>query len=400
MNFYLTRETELTLLGNWIHGRHREDIGIFDKDMFSFRDLYKAAVDGTKTLTQLYAEDQMDDASITEIMAATFTDFPRASYLEAKAYALTAQRDSLASLISSPGADVQKITEQLLQIQAIIDQREAQPAATHLSENFIKEIDEEAAATKMKFGRGFKNLNRRVGGIRRGNVIVLAARPATGKSAAALQIGYNIASEGAKVLFFPLEMTTQETLERLILQEEIVDGQLALKAPNDNEKADIIRFLDGVEEEGKFLIYEGVNQLETIRQTIKEQQPDLVIIDQLTQVRISKRTKDIRERYVEATAEMKAMAMELNTAILVLTQLNREGVKGKPTLENLHESDATGQNADVVLIMTKQEENEKVPEAARSDEIVIDIVKNRQGESGRYVKQKFYGNKFRFYDVG
>ena len=209
------------------------------------------------------------------------------------------------------------ITAKLLRIQAVIDQREVKPAAANLSANFIKKLDEEASAKAMKYGRGFENLTKRAGAIRRGRLIVLAARPAVGKSAAALQIGYNVASTGAKVLFFPLEMTTQETLERLLLQQQIVDSQTALKAPTEAEKEDIKYFLDDVESKGNFLIYEGVNDLETIEQTIKEQQPDLVIIDQLTQVRTSARTKDIRERYIQVTADLKAAAIEYDTAILL-----------------------------------------------------------------------------------
>lgn len=400
----LARDAELTLLGNWIEGRHREDIALFDKDIFIFKNLYQAAVDGSKTFLQLRTEGKMDDVSISEIKRAIDHDsvspaLINSFYLEAKAHALIIQREALAEDLKAPGVDVTEKLQKILQIQAAIDQKETKPAAAHLSEQFMKALEDETAAKKMNYGRGFKNLNRYTGGLKKGNLVVLAARPATGKSAAALQIGYNVASAGAKVLFFPLEMTTQETLERLILQEEIVDSKLALEAPNESEKKDIIRFLDGVEEEGNFLIYEGVNNLETIRQTIKEQAPDLVIIDQLTQVTTAHRNKDIRERYVEVTATLKAIAMEHSTAIMLLTQLNREAVKGSPTLENLHESDATGQNADVVLLMTKREADDNIPEAARSTEIVIDIVKNRQGVSGRYVTQKFFGNKFRFYDV-
>lgn len=398
-NVLLKREAELTLLGNWIEGQHREDLALFDKDIFIFRDLYQAAVDGSKTFLQLRTEGKMDGVSVTEMMEAVHGTMPTAAYLEAKAHALILQRESLAEDLKEPGADVAEKLQKILQIQAVIDQKETKPAAAHLSEQFMKALEDEKIAKKLNYGRGFRNLNRYTGGFKKGNLVVLAARPAIGKSAAALQIGYNVASAGAKVLFFPLEMTTQETLERLILQEEIVDSKLALESPNDSEKRDIIRFLDGVEEEGNFLIYEGVNNLETIRQTIKEQAPDLVIIDQLTQVTTTHRNKDIRERYVEVTATLKAIAMEYNTAIMLLTQLNRDGANGTPTLENLHESDATGQNADVVLIMRKREADENIPEAARSTEIVIDIAKNRQGVSGRYVTQKFFGNKFRFYDV-
>ena len=252
----------------------------------------------------------------------------------------------------------------------------------------------------MRYGRGFEQLTKRAGAIRRGRLIVLAARPATGKSAAALQIAYNIAEKGNKVLFFPLEMTTQETLERLVLQQQIVDNQASLKAPTAEELNNIKAFLNDVEQSGNFQIYEGVNQLEAIRQTIKEQRPDFVVIDQLTQVRPAHRTKDVRERYIEVTADLKAAAMEYQTAILLLTQLNRAATdRSTPTLENLHESDATGQNADVVLLMQKKEPDDKKPEFAKREEITIHVVKNRGGRDGFKITEVFNGERYTFSGV-
>lgn len=405
---YLTREEELNLLGNWITGQHREDLALFDESLFTFKNLYRLAVEGTeKSFLELYIEKKLGDVGISEMQKAIDGGYEKATsalinsvYLETKATALTLQRKALAEELKTPGADVSAITSKLLQIQAAIERREVKPAAVNLADNFIRLLDEEASAKAMKYGRGFENLTKRAGAIRRGRLIVLAARPATGKSAAALQIGYNVASTGAKVLFFPLEMTTQETLERLLLQQQIVDSQLSLKAPTNAEKAAIVSFLNDVESEGRFLIYEGVNNLETIEQTIKEQRPDLVIIDQLTQVRTTARTKDIRERYIQVTADLKAAAIEYDTAILLLTQLNRAATdQRQPTLENLHESDATGQNADVVLLMSKEDPNERVPEFARRQEITIHVVKNRGGASGFKIHELFNGERYTFNSI-
>ena len=406
-DLYLTRNEELNILGNWFQGKHRDDIPLFDPALFTFKKLYKEAIENEKSVFQLYAEGKLEGTSITEIQHAIDRGLDKISqtliesiYLETKAAALVIQRNMLIEELRKPEADVPAITTKLLQIQAVIDRREAKPAAANLSANFIKEINEEEAAKKMRYGRGFEQLTKRAGAIRRGQLIVLAARPATGKSAAALQIGYNIATSGAKVLFFPLEMTTQETLERLILQQQIVDSQTALKAPTDRERQGMISFLDEVEARGNFLIYEGVNDLEAIKQTIKEQRPDLVIVDQLTQVRTARRSKDIRERYIEVTADLKAAAIEHGTAILLLTQLNRAATeRSAPTLENLHESDATGQNADVVLLMQRKDPDENRPPFARHEEVIIHVVKNRGGASGFKIAEVFNGERYTFSGV-
>lgn len=403
---YLTRETELNILGNWLQGRHCEDIALLEPTLFAdHKALYAAAVEGSKTLLQLFTEAKNDGVAISDMLKISNPGgdigvLANIDYMQAKAEALTCQRNRLVRALSDPAADIPSITSKLLKTQAVIDQREVKPAAANLSANFMKQLEEELAAKTMKYGRGFEQLTKRAGSIKRGQLIVLGARPATGKSAAALQIGYNIASKGAKVLFFPLEMTTQETLARLILQQQIVGGQTELKAPTDKEKQDISSFLDQVEAAGNFLIYEGVNNLETIIQTIKEQQPDFVVIDQLTQVRTATKTKDIRERYIEVTADLKAAAMEHNTAILLLSQLNRAATdRSAPTLENLHESDATGQNADIVLLMVKKEPDEKTPDFARSDRIIIHVVKNRGGASGFRIETIFNGDRYTFSPV-
>ena len=302
-------------------------------------------------------------------------------------------------MLSLAGADVPEISAQLLKVQSLIDERDIKPADANLSDQFLKTLEEENAAGSIRYGRGFETLTKKAGAMQRGQLIVLAARPATGKSAAALQIGYNAAEKGNKVLFFPLEMTTQETLERLILQQQVIDSRTSLKAATAEEKENIKAYLDDVEAAGNFLIYEGENNLESIEQIIREQRPDLVVIDQLTQVRMTKRTKDIRERYVEITALLKHIAIEYKTAILLLTQLNREAEKhSAPTLENLHESDATGQNADVVLLLSKKEDESR-PDFARRIEITIHVVKNRNGEAGLRIAQVFDGGRFTFCNV-
>lgn len=398
---YFDKINQLTILGNWIQGRHREDIAVLDAALFAdFKNLYRAAVDGSKTLVQLIAEDKTDGASITDILRATdISGIPTADYLEAKTAALMFYRNILINMLSRPGVDVPAITSQLLRVQEIIDGREVKAAAADLSTSFLKALEDEKAAGVIRYGRGFEALTKRAGAMQRGQLIVLAARPATGKSAAALQIGYNAAEKGNKVLFFPLEMTTKETLERLVLQQQIVDSKLSLKAATDEEKKKIKSFLDEVESAGNFLIYEGENNLESIEQIIKEQRPDLVIIDQLTQVRTATRTKDIRERYAEITAELKHIAMEYKTAILLLTQLNRAAAEQhRPTLENLHESDATGQNADVVLLMTRKDDESR-PEFAKRTDINIYVVKNRGGEDGQTIAQVFDGSRFTFFGV-
>ena len=398
-NRRIDRETQLILLANWIEGRHREDFILFDEALFNYRDLYQAAKNGDKSLMELVAAGKSDGLRFSEIYfnihinglsVGTLED---PVYIDARIDALKTQREALKDDLIRYPEKMTETVDRLLDIQAILNNKEIRPAAANLADAFFREMEEQNAAKKMRLGKGFERLDRKLGSIRKGQLVVLAGRPATGKSAAALQIAYNIASTGAKVLFLPLEMTTQETLERLLIQQDIVENKAALIAMSEDEKIRTKEFLDGIENAGTFLIYEGVNNLEAIMQLIKEQRPDLVVIDQLTQVRTAKKTSDIRERYIEITAELKAAALKENTAILLLSQLNRLAADKKITkLEQLHESDATGQNADIaILIGTESDE-----EGNRKNEVYLNIAKNRSGESGTKIRAIFLGHKYRF----
>ena len=399
-NRALPREIELRLLGNWLKGSFREDIGLFDKQLFAYRELYEEAVKGDNSFYELFVKHKTGDVGLYEMERAVGGDavagpLVKILYLEARIEALNIQKENYIDQLRDPGADTQEITSKLLAIQTAIENEEATPHKTNLAASFLDQLDKEAAEIKMRFGKGFEALDRFTGGIRRGRLIVIAARPAAGKSAAALQIAYSVASKGNKVCYFPLEMTTQETLERLLLQQQIVDDQLAFKALRPEEREEVNSFLTELEEKEKFLIYEGVNKLEAIRQVVKNQRPDLIVLDQLTQIRPALQAKDIRERYTIVTSELKALAIEYNAAIILLTQLNRESTATKrPGIEHLHESDSTGQNADLVLELQRVDEEKH--EGQRFKPVNIFITKNRQGESNRRIEQMFIGDRYTF----
>ena len=392
----LNRETEAALLSNWFSGRHREDIHDYENNLFNYPKLRAGIVEG-KDFSQLLQDGQLE---------IPFSELNRASgdplewgvvYKEARTRGLLTQLAAYAEdLVKPNGTDKRETLKKIEKVQALLDGREYKPKSEKLAENFLKDQEERRNERNARFGEGFTYLDKKTDGINRGQLIVLAARPAAGKSAAALQIGSNVARQGYKTLFLPLEMTTNETLERMLYQQQVIEPG-ALKAPRPEEKDEIRAYLENLEERGNFIIYEGLNELEGIRKTIKEEQPYLVIIDQLTQIKPAQKSKDIRERYTEVTSALKAIAIEEHVAIILLTQLNREATRsGRPNLENLHEADSTGQNADVVLILTKGDESERVRGVFSAD---LYIAKHRQGESDVEIPLTFLGNQYKFAPV-
>lgn len=259
---------------------------------------------------------------------------------------------------------------------------------------FISEQEYRKTENPAKYG--LTDLDKVTAGIHRGQLIVIAGRPGSGKSAISLQIADEVQKQGYKTMFCPLEMTAYETLERLILRNNYcIQEELNFAALSDAKKANISKYLNDLEQSKKLVIYEGLNQLDAIIQKVKAEKPYLVVIDQLTQIEPTGNYKDTRERYMQVTRKLKELALNEQIAIILTTQLNRPAEEKKtPTLANLHESDSTGQNADVVLILTIDEEEKNKEQ--RFKEVSLYVAKQRQGASGQQVHLVYEGGKYKY----
>jgi len=388
---------QLSLLGHWVLDKHREDMQYFDKSLFEdFKNLYKGVTEG-KQATQLLAEKQLDGVSVTDLLsygtANAGDDYPL--YTESRAKALIVQRAIYAEKIGDTNTlDTRQLTAKVEELTAVINGEEYKPIATDYKGNLFKELDERAQEQIAHYGKGFKFVDEFMKGIHRGQLTVLGARPRVGKSAMALQVARNVADEGYKVLFIPLEMTVNENLQRILLNSQIVE-------PEELENGTIDRpavgeYLDFLEQNLKFC--ESLNSLESIEKLIKAEKPYLVVIDQLSQITIKGSHKDNREKYIVITRALKRIAMEQKVAILLLSQLNRVSTeKKKPTLESLHESDSTGQDADNVLLLYTKDDEEETDSPER--ETFLRIAKQRNGISGKDIPLMYRGERFSFSPV-
>ena len=388
---------QLSLLGHWVLNKHREDMQYFDASLFdNYKNLYKGICEG-KQPTQLLAEKQLDGVTVTDLMsfgtADKYDDYPM--YQEAWAKALIVQRAIYAQKIGEANReDTTKLTERIRELTAVINGEEYKPIATNYKESFFKELDERAEEKIAHYGKGFKFVDEFMEGIHRGQLTVLGARPRVGKSAMALQVARNVADEGYKVLFIPLEMTVNENLQRILLNTQLVEPHELRTGAFDRES--VGEYLDYLEENLKFC--ESLNSLEGIEKVIKAEKPYLVVIDQLSQITIKGSHKDNREKYIVITRALKRIAMEQKVAILLLSQLNRASTdKNKPSLESLHESDSTGQDADNVLLLYTPHDEEDTDSPER--ETFLRIAKQRNGISGKDIPLMYRGERFTFSPV-
>lgn len=388
---------QLSLLGHWVLNKHREDMQYFDVSLFdNYKNLYKGVCEG-KQPSQLLAEKQLDGVTVTDLMsfgtADKYDDYPM--YQEAWAKALVVQRAIYAQKIGEANReDTTKLTERIRELTAVINGEEYKPIATNYKESFFKELDERADEKIAHYGKGFKFVDEFMEGIHRGQLTVLGARPRVGKSAMALQVARNVAEEGYKVLFIPLEMTVNENIQRILLNTQLVDQEELRTGSIDRES--VGAYLDELEKNLKFC--ESMNSLEGIEKVIKAEKPYLVVIDQLSQITIKGSHKDNREKYIIITRALKRIAMEQKVAILLLSQLNRASTdKNKPSLESLHESDSTGQDADNVLLLYTPHDEEDTDSPER--ETFLRIAKQRNGISGKDIPLMYRGERFTFSPV-
>jgi len=227
-------------------------------------------------------------------------------------------------------------------------------------------------------------------GMRGGDMIVLAARPAVGKTSAAMQIAEHVALDAQKrVLIFSLEMTSVSLMERMIrsrarvraadiLAQSITKYQKESLANAYAEVRDSHILCDDTS--GKSIGY-----IKAIARRAHQKEPlDLIIIDYLQLLRgDSKRSKDNRVNEVEEiSGGIKELAKTLRVPVLVLAQLNRDPEKrgGRPSLSDLKGSGAIEQDSDMVIILHCDEEDAKNHSQTPTVEFIV--AKNREGATG------------------
>ena len=252
---------------------------------------------------------------------------------------------------------------------------------------------------------GFYSLDKVTQGWQNSNMIIIGGRPAMGKTTFAVSMAVNMAKQGVKSLILSLEMSKAELVTRILSMESQVDqtklrsGQL-----NENDWFSIESSINTLQQMGIYIDDEGAitpTQMKNkCRINKRKYDIDIVIIDYLQLMRIPGNNNKVNE-VSEISASIKALAKELNTPIIALSQLSREGAKkeGKPpSLTDLRDSGSIEQDADIVCFVHRPEYyGLQVTEDGESTENLAQIViaKYRNGSTGT-VNLKFNGPLAKF----
>lgn len=384
-------ENEMIVLKEWAIGHHKEDMAHFDAKTFYNSKLFEDVREGLSIgqLSINISDGKYEGiSSLGDLLGAEGSG---AFYYGALADAQNEQRKRYIQKLESDRDNQQHWIEKITEITNVINSTDAVPRCANFADLFIEELTARQNEQNPRYG--IKSLDRDTEGLHRGQLVVLSARPGCGKSALALQITNKVIEAGYKVLYLPLEMTEYETFQRMIIQQQVVYDADEAKNPTAEQKEDIKSFLADLEQSGLFSMYQGLNHIADIEKKVKEEEPFLLVVDQLTQVEPVGKAKDVREKYILMTNALKRIALKENICILALHQLNREGEgKKKPTLSNLAESDSVGRDADVVLALNEHEETNDT----RLDALDLIVAKNRQGAVGAKIPLHFHGARYTF----
>lgn len=242
---------------------------------------------------------------------------------------------------------------------------------------------------------GIKCLDEAIGDLEGGDVFVIGARPAVGKSALAMQILNGLARNGNKIGYFNLEMTEKQIFERFIANESgigLTRIRRAIKFLNDEEEK-YNKAVDILRQKDRIIISSGSKTTNRIRSITQKEQFDAIVIDYLQLILPSGRYRGNRVTEVgEISHALKAIATDMGIPVILLAQLNRE-IEGrnikKPQMSDLRESGDIENDASIILFLWNEDEDD------RSKKGYV-VAKQRQGETSEG-KLIFNGDLMKFY---
>ena len=299
------------------------------------------------------------------------------------------------------------------------------PKITFDTMEYIKDMKARGNKILVGVDTGFKELNKMTTGFGKGDLVIIAARPAMGKTSFILNTVNNLILQGKGVAFFSLEMPAEQLMLRLLsIQTSIPLQKLRVGDMNDDQWSRLNGAVDKMNSAKLFVDDQGsvnINQLRSKLRKLKSQHPEIeiAVIDYL-QIMSGIGNQDRHLQVSDISRGLKMLARELEIPIVALSQLNR-GLESRndkrPMLSDIRESGSIEQDADIILFVyrddvylykeekerekaAKAEGKEFTPTYVEKDEEEAEIIigKQRNGPTG-HVKLVFQKKLTRFIDT-
>lgn len=242
---------------------------------------------------------------------------------------------------------------------------------------------------------GFSDLDKVITGLHKSDLVLVGARPAMGKTSFALNLARNVAHLGnRKVVMFSLEMTKEQLAMRVLATEARVNSSKMRTGELDSEDWERLGMATGVLSKCELYFDDtsSITVAEIKAKVRRMKNVECVIIDYLGLLRPAGRIENRVQAVSEITRELKMMAKDLHIPVVVCAQLSRgtegRGKSHRPQLADLRESGSIEQDADIVLMLYRQDyykneddENDQPDGEKRADEAEIIVAKNRHGST-------------------
>ena len=252
---------------------------------------------------------------------------------------------------------------------------------------------------------GFSDLDRQTSGLHNSDLIIVAARPAMGKSALAINIATNAAlKDKVPVVIFNLEMSKEQVVNRILCSEAMVDSNKIRTGQIEDNDWMKLATASGILSEAPIYIDDtpGISIMEIrakCRKLKMEKNIGLVVVDylQLVQGSSGKKNASREQEISEISRSLKILAKELDVPVIALSQLSRAAEQRKedhrPMLSDLRESGAIEQDADIVMFIYREDYYN--PETENKNIAEIILAKHRGGATGT-VNLLWLGNYTKF----
>lgn len=391
----MIKEDEQIVLGTWLRGERMELIDLFEEEDFTtYKRLFRAMSSRHKEgsgfdVIELSKLSGVERINILKLIGMSEIDFEGCCMNIKRGRAERVVRAG--NFATDEYNSVVELTEKLQTrfAEVNIDKED-------IAVKYIEELD--MRAERKPVLTNLRMLDGMLGGLRQGELTCVGARPGVGKSAFCLQIAEEAARQGKKVLFFALEMSKFELLDRLAVKNtSLTSSKLRMGATrfSETEAHEFAVFLDGALKTftDNVTIETGIANIDLYKSIIVKEKPDLVIIDQLSCLRTTK-DMEIRQRFCYCTTLLKRISIECNIPVLLAAQIGRAGDSRRPTMSDFKESGSIEEDADNAILMSLTETTEE------SDQrnVLCDLAKHRQGMTGA-IGLIFVPKKVRFYEV-
>ena len=238
---------------------------------------------------------------------------------------------------------------------------------------------------------GFADIDLKLSGLQKSDLIILAGRPSTGKTSLAMDIARQTAvNHGINVGIFSLEMSSQQLVDRMLAAQSNVDAW-KLRTGRLSRQDDFQAIRESLDKLNKAPIYiddqpgNNILKMRSIARRLKSEKGlDLIVVDYL-QLMVPTQTKSDNtvQQVTEISHSLKNLARELDVPVLALSQLSRavESRGGRPRLSDLRDSGSIEQDADIVMFIHREDKYKDEAERTNIAEILIE--KHRNGETGK-----------------